>query len=34
MTNQQLKQLEDKLWASANAMRAHGGIKASDYAVK
>ncbi|WP_111710172.1 type I restriction-modification system subunit M N-terminal domain-containing protein [Lutibacter citreus] len=33
MTNQQLKQLEDKLWASANAMRAHGGLKASDYAV-
>tara|TARA_R110000764_G_scaffold238954_2_gene337084 strand:- start:30829 stop:32952 length:2124 start_codon:yes stop_codon:yes gene_type:complete len=33
MTNEQLKQLEDKLWASANAMRAHGGIKASDYAV-
>jgi type I restriction enzyme M protein len=33
MTNQQLKQLEDKLWDSANAMRAHGGIKASDYAV-
>ncbi|WP_033960404.1 type I restriction-modification system subunit M [Psychroserpens jangbogonensis] len=33
MTNQQLKELEDKLWASANAMRAHGGLKASDYAV-
>ena len=33
MTNEQLKQLEDKLWNSANAMRAHGGLKASDYAV-
>ncbi|AXO79662.1 N-6 DNA methylase [Olleya aquimaris] len=33
MTNDQLKNLEDKLWDSANAMRAHGGIKASDYAV-
>jgi type I restriction enzyme M protein len=33
MTNQQLKELEDKLWASANAMRAHGGLKAADYAV-
>lgn len=33
MTNDQLKELEDKLWDSANAMRAHGGIKASDYAV-
>ncbi len=33
MTNEQLKQLEDKLWDSANAMRAHGGLKASDYAV-
>ncbi|CAM4414297.1 type I restriction-modification system subunit M [Zobellia nedashkovskayae] len=33
MTNLQLKQLEDKLWDSANAMRAHGGLKASDYAV-
>jgi type I restriction enzyme M protein len=33
MTNEQLKELEDKLWDSANAMRASGGIKASDYAV-
>ena len=33
MNHNQLKQLEDKLWDSANAMRAHGGIKASDYAV-
>lgn len=33
MTNEQLKQLEDKLWDSANEMRAHGGIKAADYAV-
>jgi len=33
MTNQQLKDLEGKLWDSANAMRAHGGLKASDYAV-
>lgn len=33
MTNQQLKELEDKLWESANALRAHGGLKASDYAV-
>ncbi|WP_299317300.1 type I restriction-modification system subunit M [uncultured Maribacter sp.] len=33
MTNEQLKQLEAKLWDSANAMRAHGGLKASDYAV-
>lgn len=33
MTNKQLKDLEDKLWASANALRAYGGLKASDYAV-
>ena len=33
MTNQQLKELEDKLWDSANSLRAYGGIKASDYAV-
>ena len=33
MNHDQLKKLEDKLWDSANAMRAHGGIKASDYAV-
>ena len=33
MNHNQLKQLEDKLWDSANAMRAHGGLKASDYAV-
>lgn len=33
MTNQQLKDLEANLWDSANALRAHGGLKASDYAV-
>lgn len=33
MTNDQLKELQDKLWDSANSMRAYGGIKASDYAV-
>ena len=33
MTNEQLKKLEDELWASANSLRAYGGIKASDYAV-
>lgn len=33
MTNQQLKELEDKLWDSANSLRAYGGIKAADYAV-
>lgn len=33
MTNEQLKELEDKLWDSANALRAYGGLKASDYAV-
>ena len=33
MTNEQLKKLEDDLWASANSLRAYGGIKASDYAV-
>ncbi|MFC2109331.1 N-6 DNA methylase [Bacteroidota bacterium] len=33
MNHDQLKNLEDKLWDSANAMRAHGGLKASDYAV-
>lgn len=33
MNHDQLKELEDKLWDSANAMRAHGGLKASDYAV-
>lgn len=33
MTNNQLKELQDKLWDSANSMRAYGGIKASDYAV-
>lgn len=33
MTNQQLKDLEDKLWDSANALRAYGGLKAADYAV-
>ena len=33
MTNEQLKELEDKLWDSANSLRAYGGLKASDYAV-
>ncbi|GAB5473847.1 MAG: type I restriction-modification system subunit M [Maribacter sp.] len=33
MTKEQLKDLENKLWDSANALRAHGGLKASDYAV-
>ena len=33
MTNEQLKELEDNLWDSANTLRAHGGIKASEYAV-
>ena len=33
MTNDQLKDLQDKLWEAANALRAYGGIKASDYAV-
>jgi len=33
MTNEQLKALEDKLWESANALRAYGGIKAADYEV-
>lgn len=33
MTNEQLKDLENKLWDSANALRAYDGIKAADYAV-
>ena len=33
MTNEQLKKLEKDLWASANDLRAYGGIKAADYAV-
>lgn len=33
MTNEQLKRLENQLWDSANALRAYGGLKASDYAV-
>jgi len=33
MTNDQLKTLETQLWDSANALRAYGGLKASDYAV-
>jgi len=33
MTNEQLKKLEDDLWASANSLRAYGGLKAADYAV-
>ncbi len=33
MTNEELKRLEDKLWDSANSLRAYGGIKASEYAV-
>lgn len=33
MTNQQLKQLENDLWDSANRLRATGGIKSADYAI-
>lgn len=33
MTNEQLKELEDKLWDSANTLRAYGGLKASEYQV-
>lgn len=33
MTTQELKKLEDNLWASANRLRATGGIKSADYAV-
>jgi len=33
MTTEELKQLEDNLWASANRLRATGGIKSADYAV-
>ncbi len=33
MTNEQLKNLENSLWDSANALRAYGGLKASDYAI-
>ncbi len=33
MTNDELKKLENKLWDTANSLRAYGGIKASDYAV-
>jgi len=33
MTNDQLKKLENDLWASANSLRAYGGLKAADYAV-
>ena len=33
MTNEQLKELEYKLWDSANALRAYGGLKAADYAI-
>ncbi len=33
MTNEELKDLENKLWDAANSLRAYGGLKASDYAV-
>ncbi len=33
MTNEELKELENKLWDAANSLRAYGGLKASDYAV-
>lgn len=33
MTNKELKELENNLWASANSLRATGGIKSADYAV-
>ncbi|MEO1450913.1 MAG: N-6 DNA methylase [Bacteroidota bacterium] len=33
MTQDQLKDLEDRLWESANSLRAYGGIKSADYAL-
>ena len=33
MIDKHLKDLTNKLWDSANSMRAYGGIKASDYAI-
>ena len=33
MTNEQLKELENNLWDSANSLRAYGGMKAADYAI-
>jgi type I restriction enzyme M protein len=33
MTNKELKELENNLWASANSLRATGGIKSADYSV-
>ena len=33
MTNDQLKKLQNDLWASANSLRAYGGMTAANYAV-
>lgn len=33
MTSEQLKQLEDKLWAAADKLRVDSGLKASEYAT-
>lgn len=32
MTNEQLKDLKDKLWASADQLRANSGLKSTEYA--
>lgn len=33
MTNEQLKELKDKLWASADQLRANSGLKSTEYAT-
>ncbi len=33
MTNEELKKLEDDLWASANNLRANSDLKSSEYAT-
>ena len=33
MTNEQLKDLKDKLWASADQLRANSGLKSTEYAT-
>jgi len=33
MTNEQLKDLQDKLWASADQLRANSGLKSTEYAT-
>jgi len=33
MTNEQLKDLKDRLWASANQLRANSGLKSTEYAT-